>query len=45
MSAQAKPRAQRARTDLERDMSGVIFTHNARTAKIQELVASRGTLA
>lgn len=42
LSAQLKPRAQRTGEELNRDLNGVVHTHNARTAKIQRLVASRG---
>jgi 2-polyprenyl-6-methoxyphenol hydroxylase-like FAD-dependent oxidoreductase len=41
LSAQLKPRAQRSDQECNRDFAGVVHTHNARTAKIQRLVASR----
>lgn len=43
LSAQLKPQGQRVGEELHRDIGGVIHTHNARTAKIQKLVASRRT--
>jgi 2-polyprenyl-6-methoxyphenol hydroxylase-like FAD-dependent oxidoreductase len=41
LTAQLKPREQRGRDELRRDVGSVVFTHNARTEKIQRLVASR----
>ncbi len=41
LSAQLKPRAQRKGDELHRDVEGLVYTHNARNAKIQRLVANR----
>jgi len=41
LSAQAKPREQRIGEELHRDFDSLVHTHNARTEKIQRLVAAR----
>jgi len=41
LSAQLRPREQRAPAEWPRDIGGLIATHNARTGRIQKLVASR----
>ena len=41
LTAQLKPREQQSTAELRRDINNVIFTHNARTEKIQKLVAER----
>jgi 2-polyprenyl-6-methoxyphenol hydroxylase-like FAD-dependent oxidoreductase len=41
LSAQHKPREKRSGEELHRDFHSVVETHNARTEKIQRLVASR----
>jgi hypothetical protein len=41
LSAQLKPREQRTGDELHRDVESVVYTHNARNAKIQRLVANR----
>lgn len=41
LSAQSKPREQRVGEELHRDFAGLVHAHNARTEKIQRLVAAR----
>jgi 2-polyprenyl-6-methoxyphenol hydroxylase-like FAD-dependent oxidoreductase len=42
LSAQSKPRELRIGEELHRDFGSLVHTHNARTEKIQRLVAGRG---
>jgi 2-polyprenyl-6-methoxyphenol hydroxylase-like FAD-dependent oxidoreductase len=42
LSAQAKPHAQRTAEERDRNFESVVHVHNARTAKIQHIIANRG---